>query len=68
MLEAIETLAAVSGARLDVVHTPRRRGDAARTCADTTRLRDDIGWLPKTSFEQGLAAQWRWAADRVASR
>ncbi len=68
MLEAIDTLAAVSGARLEVVSTPRRRGDAARTCADTTRLREDTGWAPKTSFEQGLAAQWHWAADRVASR
>jgi nucleoside-diphosphate-sugar epimerase len=68
MLEAIETLAAVSGRRLEVARTPRRRGDATRTCADTTRLRADTGWSPKTSFEQGLAAQWRWAADRVASR
>ena len=68
MLEAIETLEAVSGKRLDVVRTPRRRGDPARTAADTTRLRTDTGWSPKTSFEQGLAAQWRWAADRVASR
>jgi UDP-glucuronate 4-epimerase len=68
MLEAIETLDAVSGKKLEVVHSPRRRGDAARTSADTTRLREDTGWSPKTSFEQGLAAQWRWAADRVASR
>jgi nucleoside-diphosphate-sugar epimerase len=68
MLEAIETLAAVSGRRLEVARTPRQRGDAARTCADTTRLRADTGWSPKTSFEQGLDAQWRWAADRVASR
>ena len=68
MLEAIETLADVAGRRLEVVRTSRRRGDAARTCADTTRLRGDTGWAPKTSFVQGLAAQWRWAADRVASR
>jgi nucleoside-diphosphate-sugar epimerase len=68
MREAIGTLEAVSGKSLDVVKTARRRGDAARTCADTTRLRADTGWEPKTLFEQGLAAQWRWAADRVASR
>jgi UDP-glucuronate 4-epimerase len=68
MLEAIETLGAVSGRKLEVVRSPRRRGDAARTSADTTRLRKDTGWSPKTSFEQGLAAQWHWAADRVASR
>ena len=68
MLEAIETLETVSGRKLEVAHSPRRRGDAARTSADTTRLREDTGWSPKTAFEQGLAAQWKWAADRVAGR
>lgn len=68
MLDAIAALGAVSGKDVEVVRSPRRRGDAARTCADTTRLRADTGWSPKTPFEQGLAAQWRWAADRVASR
>jgi UDP-glucose 4-epimerase len=68
MLEVIDTLERLSGKRLEVVHSPRRRGDAARTCADTTRLREDTGWSPKTPFEQGLAAQWRWTADRVAPR
>jgi nucleoside-diphosphate-sugar epimerase len=68
VLQAIDTLQEISGRTLELVRSQRREGDAARTCADTTRLREDTGWAPKTPFEQGLAAQWTWAADRVASR
>jgi nucleoside-diphosphate-sugar epimerase len=67
MLDAIETLGRVAGRRLEVVRMPRREGDAARTVADTTRIRAALGWKPETSFEDGLAAQWRWAAARVAA-
>jgi UDP-glucuronate 4-epimerase len=64
----IEVLEAVSGRPLEIVAGPWRAGDARRTAADTTRIRADTGWEPRTSFEDGLAAQWRWAADRVAAR
>jgi UDP-glucuronate 4-epimerase len=68
MLDAIETLAEVAGRRLELVRSPRREGDAKRTAADTSRIRADTGWEPKTRFREGLEAQWRWAADRVARR
>jgi UDP-glucuronate 4-epimerase len=68
MLDAIETLGRIAGRRLEVVRRPRRVGDAARTAADTARIRAELGWEPVTPFEDGLAAQWRWAADRVAAR
>jgi len=67
MLAAIETLGTIAGRRLEIVRSPRREGDQARTAADTSRIRDDIGWEARTPFEEGLAAQWRWAADRVAA-
>ncbi|HUG63807.1 MAG TPA: NAD-dependent epimerase/dehydratase family protein [Gaiellaceae bacterium] len=66
MLEAIEALGRIAGRRLEVVRMARREGDAARTAADTSRIRAELGWAPQTSFEDGLAAQWRWAAARVA--
>ena len=68
MLEALEALAAVAGRRLEVVRSPRREGDAARTAADTSRIAADLGWEARTPFAAGLEAQWRWAADRVATR
>jgi UDP-glucuronate 4-epimerase len=67
MLEAIEVLGRISGRRLELVRHARREGDAARTAADTSRIRVDLGWEPVTGFEDGLAAQWRWAAARVAA-
>jgi nucleoside-diphosphate-sugar epimerase len=67
MLEAIEVLGRIAGRRLEVVRMPRREGDAVRTAADTTRIRAALGWEPTTPFEDGLTAQFRWAADRVAA-
>jgi nucleoside-diphosphate-sugar epimerase len=67
MLEAIDALERIAGRRLEIVRSPRREGDATRTAADTARIRAEIGWESTTSFEEGLAAQWRWAADRVAA-
>ena len=67
MLQAIEALGSIAGRRLEIARSPRREGDATRTAADTSRIRDEIGWEARTSFEEGLAAQWRWAADRVAA-
>jgi len=68
MREAIETLAEVSGRKLELVRAPRRQGDQNRTLADTSRIREQTGWAPRTPFAEGLEAQWRWAADRVAGR
>ena len=67
VLQWIETLAEVSGQRLELVGGVRREGDATRTVADTGRIRAETGWEPRTRFADGLEAQWRWAADRVAA-
>jgi UDP-glucuronate 4-epimerase len=67
MVEAIETLETVAGRPLEIVPAERRAGDQRRTSADTARIRDVTGWEPRTRFADGLAAQWRWAADRVAA-
>ncbi len=67
MLEAIEVLGRVAGRRLEVVQAPRVEGDVARTAADTSRIETELGWRARATFEEGLEAQWRWAADRVAA-
>jgi UDP-glucuronate 4-epimerase len=67
VLQALEALAGIAGRRLELVRSPRREGDATRTAADTSRIAADLGWEARTSFEEGIGAQWRWAADRVAA-
>jgi nucleoside-diphosphate-sugar epimerase len=65
---ALELLEAIAGRRLDVVRAPEVAGDQRRTKADTTRIREALGWTPQVPLEQGLAAQWEWASARLAPR
>jgi UDP-glucuronate 4-epimerase len=67
MLEAIAILERISGRTLPVVHGAVAKGDVARTKADVTRIREALGWEPRTSLEQGLARMWSWASGRVAA-
>ncbi|HET9674266.1 MAG TPA: NAD-dependent epimerase/dehydratase family protein [Gaiellaceae bacterium] len=66
--EAIAALERVSGRTARIRQGDRARGDARRTAADVTRIRNELGWSPQTRLEDGLRAQWSWAADRVAAR
>ena len=68
MDEGIATLERVTGRELDVVRTPSAPGDMRRTAADTSRIREQLGWRPTTELEEGLRFQWEWAAARVAAR
>ena len=62
MNETIALLERISGRRLEVERTEPVAGDQRRTKADATRIRDELGWQPSTSLEEGLQAQWDWAA------
>jgi len=67
MLEAIAVLEHVSGRALQTRHRETAKGDMARTKADISRIGAELGWQPRTSLRDGLAAMWSWAAARVAA-
>ena len=68
MLESIAVLERVAGRPLEVRERPPVPGDQRRTQADSTRIREELGWAPRVSLEDGLSAQWEWASARVAAR
>jgi UDP-glucuronate 4-epimerase len=68
MRDAISMLEEVSGRRLNVRNVESAKGDIARTSADISRIRDDVGWEPRTSLRDGLSTMWSWAADTVAAK
>ena len=68
MRRTIELLESLAGRELEVRVEPFVPGDQRRTKADTTRIREWLGWQPRTSLAEGLEAQWRWASSRVAAR
>jgi len=66
--DAIELFERFAGTRLDLRFEPEIPGDQRRTNADTTRLRAELGWLPRVGLEEGLDAHWKWASARVGAR
>jgi nucleoside-diphosphate-sugar epimerase len=68
MSQSIGLFERISGRTLDVrTHSPVP-GDQRRTKADTTRIREGLGWEPTVSLEEGLSRQWEWASARVTTR
>jgi UDP-glucuronate 4-epimerase len=65
--ETISLLEQISGRSLEVAYRPAVAGDQRRTSADTTRIRQQLGWEPAVSLEAGLRAEWEWASSRVAA-
>ena len=43
----------------DVVHVPRRPGEPDCTWADIRKIRAELGWEPRVSFEKGVAEMLR---------
>ena len=39
----------------DVTYVPKRPGEPDCTWADTTKIREELGWTPQVSFEAGVA-------------
>lgn len=61
MNATIALLEEISGRTLDVRREPEVPGDQRRTKADTTRIRAELGWEPRTTLAEGLRAQWEWS-------
>jgi UDP-glucuronate 4-epimerase len=55
--EIIRMCERLSGRTLALETAPAAAGDVRRTAADTSRIRDDVGWVPRVALEDGLARQ-----------
>jgi len=62
---ALETLAGLAGRPLDVRRGDRQTGDVRDTAADTERARTELGFVPATSLEAGLAAELAWVREQA---
>ena len=69
--QVLDRIAALTGRPLDVRRQAAERGDMRDTFADTTRARQDLGFEPASSLDDGLLAEIEWmrrvlAGQRVA--
>lgn len=60
LTEMIATIGRVAGREPRVNRKPMQAGDVERTYADITRSKRELGYEPRTSFEEGVRKQWAW--------
>jgi nucleoside-diphosphate-sugar epimerase len=63
LLDVFELIGRISGRRLRLETIEPQPGDMRDTYADTTRARQDLGFVPSVTLEQGLEAQFQWMSD-----
>lgn len=63
--EMIATIGRVVGRKPCVRALPMQAGDVERTCADVSRSRAELGYEPRTGFEEGVARQWAFKREHA---
>jgi nucleoside-diphosphate-sugar epimerase len=58
--QILQKLEALVGRRATIHHEPARPGDQRSTAADTSKLRQNLGWRPRVPLDEGLARQVEW--------
>ncbi|MEM7600222.1 MAG: UDP-glucose 4-epimerase GalE [Verrucomicrobiota bacterium] len=59
--EVIETAREVTGHEIPAEVAPRRAGDPATLIADSTKIRDELGWTPKyADLKSIIQSAWDW--------
>jgi UDP-glucose 4-epimerase len=56
----------IAGKPLNIRREPAQKGDMRDTFADSTLARNDLGFAPTVTLEQGLEAEYRWLASTPA--
>jgi UDP-glucuronate 4-epimerase len=63
--EVIALLGTISGKEVRVNRGPVVAGDVVRTGGSTDALHAATGWVPQVGLEEGLTAQYKWAATTL---
>jgi nucleoside-diphosphate-sugar epimerase len=66
MNTVIDIIGRVAGRPLQVRREPSQKGDMRDTYADTTLARQDLGFAPSITLEQGIEAEYRWLSSTPA--
>jgi UDP-glucuronate 4-epimerase len=62
-IQGLELLQELIGKRAHIEYGPARPGEQKRALADTTRAREQLGFVPSTPLRAGLQAQVAWQRD-----
>ena len=58
--ELVAIIAEVAGERPEVEYVPGRALDVPANVLDVARVRDELGWSPRTELAEGIDRTWEW--------
>jgi UDP-glucose 4-epimerase len=58
VLELYATIERITGIKREAQLAPARPGEILRSVLDRTRIKEELGWEPQHSLEQGLSETW----------
>jgi UDP-glucose 4-epimerase len=68
VLELAKTIQRNAGSRSELKFCPPQTGDIARSVADTTKARNEMGSIARTPLDVGLSATTKWLAETDRAR
>jgi UDP-glucose 4-epimerase len=68
VLELADACRRVTGIEAEIVFEPPRPGELQRSVLDPSLAERDLGFRPRTSLEDGLAATWRFVREAEGER
>ncbi len=60
VIELLKTLEELMDLPVKINYVAKPKGDQQSTYADTTKSKNDLSWVPRLTFKQGLAEQIKW--------
>lgn len=66
MNDVLKIIERIAGHPLTVTREDAQKGDMRDTYADTSLARNDLGFVPTVSLEEGIQAEYRWLASSPA--
>jgi len=60
--QLIELMSGVAGRKIEPVYAEDTAVRVQKVVLDVSRMRDEVGWKPSTSLQEGIERTWRWLA------
>jgi nucleoside-diphosphate-sugar epimerase len=60
VLDVLDVIGRELGGRLDARFVDKEKGDVTDTWADTSRARDELGFMPRVGLEEGIRREIEW--------
>ncbi len=64
--DIVSKLRTVTNRDVQVIYSPRRRGEVDRIALEIKRAEELLGWSPHVSLEEGLSRTWEWFSSERA--